>query len=90
MKTYSHPPDARDAEVIAKATGYVVVGFRGRGQFAREQHATLDEARQGAAQLATNLRRPVAIYAILNERQAHIENAEPQEIATHGPRQIHS
>ncbi len=82
MKTYRSAPDPREAEVIANATGYVAVGFQGRGRFARQQHSSLASARTGAQALANELGRTVAIYAVLETnsipRQAHVENAEPQ------------
>ena len=71
------------ALVIAKATFFTAVAFRGCGQYERVQAASLPAARTAAQALYSN--RPVAIYAVAHgvdgatERAVHIENWEPQK-----------
>jgi hypothetical protein len=68
-------------EVIAAATLFTCVAFRGRGVFDHLTFPTLDEARAAAPSLHRD--RPVGIYATAYslkgaaERRVHVENWEP-------------
>ena len=74
--------DAEDlALVLANASHYTAVAFRGRGHYDRVECPSLDAARQAAKGLYTN--RPVGIYVVARNlegatsRERHLENWEP-------------
>jgi hypothetical protein len=74
--------EADRLKVLAHATRFASVAFRGRGKYDRVESDTLEQARVAASELYFD--RPVTIYAIAYNldgasiRTAHIENWSPK------------
>jgi len=72
----SFPTDAKgyEAHILSRAVYFTTCLFSGRGQYNREVHKTLDEARARAAQRTDSQGRKAMIYAVTADgRDAHVE-----------------
>jgi len=69
--------EKKSEELLAKATGFFVLAFRGRGIWDRRDSGSLDQALLDAKELYTN--RPIGIYVKLpDDHGEHLSNWEPE------------
>jgi|HubBroStandDraft_4_1064222.scaffolds.fasta_scaffold00019_65 hypothetical protein len=68
-----HRPDPHEEWVLAHATHFTTVVFRGRGRYETLEHPTLDAARAAAQERLSDTPRGVMIYAVTGIHQAHVE-----------------
>jgi len=64
MQTLPTSAEGYEAFILANAVYFTTCLFSGRGQYNREQHATLEEARTRAKQRTDKQGRTAMIYAV--------------------------
>lgn len=78
-RTKTRAPDPHEAWVLANATHFTTVIFRGRGVYETFEHATLAAAQTAAQERLPTTSRGVIIYAVSGIHQGHVETILPNQ-----------